>query len=331
MQKDNEEGRLKSLQAQGRRRAAAACCWFALLQGLAPAAHGAPCAPPGPVLAPWGSLAGARVAPRPAGLPGPGGVTASGPYLPFLAPAVVAARGNVVYVLDAGRRQIFAYDQITQSMAALAGYDAGAVSALAVGPDLSVYVADLAQQQVLHFSIDGRQLPAFRSGFDLARPSALALEQPGGALYVADSLYRQVLAFNSLGRVSSVLKPDPGVDIDAMALGPDGMYLVDRTSAHVLVLGAHGAPRYVLGAGTLVSPGPIAVDRYNRVFVADGDNTIQVYADGKFAGSEGAGSFSRIAALWLDHNILYVADSGAARVAIMRVAPPCARETPHGP
>jgi len=326
------ESGVNSHRAQGGCRAIAACCLLALLHALAPLALArAACAPPGPVLSVQGTLAGARVVARAEGLGALGMGNAPGPYLPFLAPAAVAARGNFVYVLDAGRRQVFIYDQAMQSMAPLARYDASSASALAVGADRSLYVADLAQQQVLHFSIDGRQLAPFRSQFDLVRPSALVLEQVAGALLVADSQYRHVVAFDSLGRVSGVLEPEPGIGIDAMARGPDGLYLVDRSSAQVHVLDRYGVPRYALGAGVLTSPGPIAVDSYNRVFVADGENSIKVFAGARLVSSEGAGSFSRIAALWLENDLLYVADSGAARVFIMRVAPPCPREVQHGP
>lgn len=305
------------------RRARAAWLSLALLlPWLAGAAQAEDCARPGRALLSLEStLAGARLAPRPASPAGPIG------YLPFLAPSAVAARGNIIYVLDSGRRQIFVYDQSLQTMAPLGRYDAGSASALAPGADLSLYVADVAAQQVLHFSLDGRALPGFKNAIELARPAALALAAPGPTLYVADSLYRQVVVFSSLGRVLGVLRPDPSGSIDAMARGPDGLYLVDRGQRQVLVLDPDGIPRYALGKGSLVSPGALAVDRYNRVFVAEGfDNTVKVYGGAALIASEGAGRFSRIAGMWIENNMLYVADSGNARVFVLRIAPPCAPE-----
>ena len=45
-----------------------------------------------------------------------------------------------------------------------------------------------------------------------------------------------LVVFNSLGRVLSALRSREGRSIEAMAHGPDGLYLVDRLSRQVVVI-----------------------------------------------------------------------------------------------
>lgn len=287
-----------------------------------------------PVLVPWTTLAGARIAARPSPLSAlPRKLDFAG-YLPWLSPTMVAARGNIVYVVDDGRRQIFQYDLAQQTMTPFAAYSAGAVSGIAVAPDLSLYVADINARRVLHFSVDGRLLRTFGNDLEVARPVAVLFDEASGNILVADSLYNHVVVFNSLGRVLSVLQSSEGRSMEAMVQGPDGLYLLDRLGKQVVVIGQDGADRYTLGNGTLKNPGAIAVDRFNRVFVSDSfDNTIKIYAHGQLVASFGGtganpAAFNRITSLWLEQNMLYVADSLNARIQTFRLAPPCVKEQP---
>nr|MDP2191900.1 hypothetical protein [Rhodoferax sp.] len=289
-----------------------------------------------PLLTPWATLAGAWVAaPRPSPSSSLPRKPAFGAYLSWQSPTAVAARGNYVYVVDGGRRQIFRYDLAQQTMTPFTDYAAGAVSAITVAPDLSLYVADTNARQVLHFSFDGRLLQRFSNDMEMARPVAVLLDESSGRLWVADSLRNQVLVFNSLGRVLSALRSREGRSIEAMAQGPDGLYLVDRLSRQVVVIGQDGTDIAVLGKGTLKMPGVIAVDRYNRVFVSDSfDNTIKVYEQGQLVASVGGSgaipaSFNRITSLWMDQNMLYVADSLNARIQTFHVASPAVKGRAH--
>jgi DNA-binding beta-propeller fold protein YncE len=288
-----------------------------------------------PLLNPWVTLAGARITARPNPLSALPRMPAFTGYLPWLSPSVVAARGNFVYVVDDGRRQIFLYDLAQQTMSPFAAYSAGAVTGITIAPDMSLYVADINARQVLHFSVDGRLLQRFGNDMEVARPVSVLLDEPSGNILVADSLYNHVVVFNSLGRVLSVLQSSEGRSIEAMARGPDGLYLVDRLSKQVVVIGQDGADRYILGNGTLKNPGAIAVDRFNRVFVSDSfDNTIKIYEHGQLAASFGGSgatpaSFNRITSLWLEQNMLYVADSLNARIQTFRVTAQGVKERPH--
>lgn len=302
----------------------------ALLACAAPA-QGAACATGGtPLLTSVSSIAGARSAPRPPAPPAPGApMPQFGPaYLPWLAPAALATRANYLFVADSGRRHVVAYDLAQQTVSVVAPYPASGNAPIAAGPDLSLYVGDQAARRVLHYGFDGRALAPFENAMELARPVGLALDQAGGKLLVADGLYKHVVVFGALGRVMAALRPEQARSIDAMAHGPDGLYLADRLARQVAVIGLDGADQYTLGPGTLRMPAALAVDRHNRVFVADAfDGAIKVFAGRQeLAADASAPRFTRIAALVAERDLLYVADAGAARIAVLRVAPPCAGE-----
>lgn len=249
-------------------------------------------------------------------------------HLTWQWPTAVAARGNYIYVVDGGRRQIFRYDLSMQTMTPFADYEASSVSGIAVARDLSLYVVDTNARQVLHFAFDGRLLQKFANDMELTRPVAALPDERSANVLVADNLRSQVVVFNSLGRVLSALRPMAARSIEAMAQGPDGLYLVDRINRQIVVIGPDGAERYILGKDTLKMPGAIAVDSFNRVFVSDiFDNTIKVYERQQLVATVGGNgsnlaSFNRVTGLSIDQNMLYVVDSLNARIQTFRVALP---------
>lgn len=249
-------------------------------------------------------------------------------YLPWLAPVAVAARSQLLYVADAGRQTIYRYDLAQQNMSPFAPFPvpaAGTVPAMAVAPDLSLYVSDGAGRRVLHYGVDGRLLRTFADELGLARPSGLALAADGSVL-VADNLYRHVLRFDSLGHLRELIEPDQARSIDGLAAGASGLYLLDRLGRQVLALAPDGQLRAVIGAGALALAGPLALDGYQRLYVGDrADNTVKVYQDDQLLDAgPAAPRFGRIDGLALEGDTLYVADSARARVVLLRVARPCA-------
>lgn len=273
----------------------------------------------GELLRPLTELAGAR----------PGALSGSAAerdgYIRLRYPTAVSARGNDVYLVDAGLRRIFRYDSAQQTLARFTTLTPDAGTSVYAAPDLSVYVIDPARGQVLHFTRGGIPLPSLSSTGNLARPVSVAADEGGGRVLVACGLYDQIVVFNSLGRPLSVIKPQQVRAVAAIALGPDGIYVVDRLARQVVVLERDGAFRHAFGAGELIEPGAIAVSRDNLVFVGDNfDHTVKVYRDGLLvskAGGAGAApdSFSGIAGLAVDGSLLYVTDSQNARVQIMLI------------
>lgn len=281
-----------------------------------------------PLLMPRATLSGARVTTQPNPVFGVAPGQLSNAYLQWISPTLVASRNSFLYVVDSGRRQIFRYDSMRQAMLPFADIAAASVRAIAIAGDLSLYVLDGGARQVLHFSIDGRPLSRFGNELEVARPIAMLLDEANGQILVADSLYNHIVIFNNFGHIVAALKPAAARSIEAMAAGPDGLYLVDKISRQVVVIGRDGEHRYAFGADALAQPNAIAVDRYNRVFVSDGfDNTIKIFEQENMVASiGGTGStpafFNRITGLWLEHDMLYVADSLNGRIQTFQVASP---------
>ena len=252
-------------------------------------------------------------------------------YQPWLAPTAVAARGHYLYVYDQGRRHIYRYDLARQAVTPFIDFTHGPVAGMAVGADMSLYVVDAGARQVLHIAADGRLLPTLSNEFDLGRPVAVSLDERTGRVWVADSLFNQLVLFNSLGRLMTTLKSDELHSTAAMAWGPDGAYIVDRVSRQVVVLGQDGATRYTLGEGTLQMPAGIAVDRFNRVFVIDSfDDTLKIYEQGQLVqvlrSGEASRPFRGLASVWIDQSTLYLADTMNARIVSFRLMAPRLRE-----
>lgn len=289
------------------------------------------------LLKPWQTITGALL--QPTLTPAFGNLTKTGitGHLTFLSPTQVAARNNLVYVVDAGYRQIFRYDATQMAMSRFAEYPAASVAGIVVAPDMSLYVVDPPTRKVLHFSQDGRLLRTIGSDQALGRPVAIVLDEQTGQLLVADSLYNHVVAFSSLGLPLGTLKSLQAHSIDSMARGPDGLYLIDRPGRQVVVIGLDGIDRYTFGEGVLKDPLAIVVDRYNRAFISDGfDNTIKVFEAGELVAEFGGGvgsplNFNRITSLALDHGGLYVADSLNTRIQVFHVSPPAVPETARTP
>lgn len=288
------------------------------------------------ILQPWTEITGAQAGTSPQGQPAqmnsPPGTAG---YIALRRPAAMSARGNDIYLLDAGLRRIFRYDNLQQTLTPFAttlSVEAG--MSLYAAPDMSVYVTDPAHEQVLHFNWDGTPLPSLVSRGNMARPVSVVVDERNGQVLVADGLFNRIIAFDNLGMTLSVFKPQQVLSIASMVTGPDGIYLVDRLAKRIVVLGWDGAFRYAFGADALSEPGAIAVSRDNLVFISDNFNdTIRIYRGqrtrgnnlvlaGKIGGVGVApGSFNGIGGLAVSDDLLYVADSLNARVQIMLIDP----------
>lgn len=278
------------------------------------------------LLEPWISLTGGM--PALPSRPGMGGFFG---HTQLMQPTAVSVQHGEVYLIDAGLRRIFRYDRGQQTLVPFTNLSADAAMNVYAAPDMTVYVTDPARSRVLQLTRDGYLLQTFSSNIHLARPVAVTVDERDGRVLVADGMHDHIVVFNRLGTLLSVIVPRGGQDlarsIAAMASGPDGLYLTDRFSRQVVVLGRDGAYIHAFGKGTLVDPGAIAVDRGNRVFVSDRfDNTIKVYHDGmlleSFGGSGSApGYFNQVTGLCESQGLLYVADSLNARIQIMLVEP----------
>lgn len=254
-------------------------------------------------------------------------------------PVGVAARGNDVYIADAGLHQILRYDRARETLsvfAPLRGISANQTVGLFVARDQSLLIANPAESRVVLLDRTGRARQVFVDDFNLARPFAVIALDARGEVWVADGLHNHIVVFSSLGRSLRVI--DLGTRallrrVGAMGMGAKGIYLSDRGARKLVLISAEDAEQ-IEPRDLPFDTGAIALDADNRLFVAGvTDDTISVLVDGVAVarvGGSGAGplQFNQITALAFDENLLYVADSLNARVQVFLVGPAEPQSTP---
>jgi DNA-binding beta-propeller fold protein YncE len=283
------------------------------------------------LLTPWLSINGGwRVDPQQPFRATP----SAGPRLMFVQPVGVAVQGDVLLVADAGARTLWRLDRSRDSMAPFAPFTGGSPeqgASLQLGNDFSAWVALPAEHSVVQYDARAREARRWRDDANAPRPVAVAVPEDRSQILVGDAGTSQVVVFNPLGRTVGVLRSDRSPvlqSIAAMALGPGGLYVLDRIAQQVVLLNARGDVVEVIGENQLVRPRALAVDRSGRLFVSDDvDQRIKVFRGAELLGTAGGfgggpGRFGRIEAMAVDGNLLYVADSLNARVQVMLVAPP---------
>lgn len=282
------------------------------------------------LLSPWLSLSGGwRGDPRPLL-----GTAVAGPRLSFVRPVGVAALGDTVLVADAGARTLWHLNRGRDTMTPFAPFT-GTVAeygaSLHIGADLAVWAALPAEHEVVQYDFRGRVVRRWRDEANIPQPVAVAVPDDRSEVLIADGASGRIAVYDPLGRALALFGAGvPGAlqSIAAMCLGPLGLYVLDRAAQQVIVFDRNGRVREAIGEHQLVRPRALAVDRSGRVFVSDDfDQQIKVFRGGALLGvaggfGSGPGRFARIEALALDANLLYVADSGNARVQVMLVAPP---------
>ncbi len=282
------------------------------------------------LISPLFALPGARLVPATdrAGTPLPRAGAA--PFTSFIHPIAAAARGNDLYIADSGAGKIFRFDLALSVMTEVPSAPAALGARLAVGSDFSLYVLDQSRRRVLKLGRDGRVLAIFADALNLSRPIALAVDEPRGLVYVADELYRHLVAFHPLGAAGQVihLRGDDRnrvMSIAAMAIAPDAIHVSDASCRCVAVVARDGSVRATYGHQEIGQPGAIAIDRHGRVFVADVfDGSVKVFAAGRLIDHVPAAVLGvrEVSDLSVSEYRLLVADGAGARVAVMRIARP---------
>jgi len=323
--------------ASARRRLCAACA--AVLLGAC--AAGAPdtkpreLGQPAPdaMLVPWTSVDGARVALAADATGTPR--LAAGPltYHRFVHVASAAIFGSDLYVADSGAAAVFRMDLDSQVMTRVPAVAANLGTRLLVGEDYSLYVLDTLSRRVLRFARSGRLLATYAAGLDLASPVSVAVQEPGGAVYVADGLQQQIVAFHPLGGGARVIAlrgaaRNPVRSIAALAAGRDALYASDPACGCIARVAWDGTVLGTFGHGLLAQPGPIAADRFGRIYVADAfQRSLHVFVEGRLVRTWGAAAFGldRLDDVKIAGESIALVDGRRAQVVLQRVLPPPAR------
>ncbi len=262
-----------------------------------------------------------------------GGVLTGQKYVRFVRPVQVAARGNFVFVVDAGAQLLYRYDLSIDQLKVvmdLKGVTAGEVSDIYVYQDHSFLLVDPDSARVLHFNRNGRLIRVIEDSLNLIRPVAVTYDEQMGRLLIADGSSDDILVFTSTGQLQGVigsrgLSDGRFLNITAITTGGAGIYVTARLGHRVQVMGRDGSHVDTFQPDTVVFPLAVAVDRGLNAFVSDYlDNSIKVFRDGLFLESiggsgSGPGRFKLISDLWYDGGFLYAVDSLNGRIQILRV------------
>ena len=253
----------------------------------------------------------------------------------LIEPVAVGGTEGLLYIVDAGAKIVYKYDLAVNDIVPvkdIAVHFKGNMGNIYVARDRSFYIVDSIGKQVLHFSELGILKNRFQDYANLSRPIDVLVDEENGDVLVADGSFSHIVVFNALGKtVRSIGKRGAGPGrfraITSMTRGADGLFLLDRLELPAQVISLDGQYQYSFGESDLIFPTSIAVDRDQRVYISDkSDNTIRVYQNGqllmKFGGGGSApGRFRMITGLWVNGNMLYVADSFNGRVQVLRINP----------
>jgi len=254
-------------------------------------------------------------------------------HVRFVRPVQVAARGNFVFVVDAGSQLLYRYDLSRDQLEVvmdLRGVTAGEVSDIYVYQDHSFLLVDPDSGRVLHFNRNGRLIRTIEDRLNLIRPVAVTYDEEMGRVLIADGSSDDILVFTTTGQLQGVIgsrgvSEGKFLNITAITTGGTGIYVTARLGHRVQVMGRDGSHVNTFQPDTVVFPLAIAVDRGLNTFVSDYlDNSIKVFRDGLFLESiggsgAGPGRFKRISDLWYDGGFLYAVDSLNGRIQILRV------------
>lgn len=262
----------------------------------------------------------------------------------FRRPNAVAARDQILYIVDAGLALVFEYDRMSARLKVLTdlkGMIAGDAADIYVANDRSFYIADTLGGRVLHFSANGRLQRTIMDDQNLRRPVAISVDEANGDVYVADGGLDHILVFNSGGKLFRAVGSrgdDEGEfrDITGMVRDRNGNFLVTtRLGYRAQTMDNEGRFLYQFDKDTLVFPNAIAVDQDGRTFVSDFiDNSIKIFEEGHLVAVEGGsgvapGRFKGITDLWVDGGFLYAADSLNGRIQVFRIAARTAKQAVH--
>ncbi len=201
----------------------------------------------------------------------------------------VSGDGRRVWVLDAARVAIFAFDRAAQRarVLSLSGLPVGPLAPFGLAADAAdtLYVTDQSSRSVVVLTPEGRLVRAF--GRDsLARPVGCAVDAKRGLLYVVDTpagreAAHRVAVFALSGRFLRWLGAR-GLENGQfnyptyVTVSPDGeVHVVDTLNWRVQVFDAEGRFLRAFGRhgdarGDFDRPKGVAIDRFSNLYVADG-------------------------------------------------------------
>lgn len=274
------------------------------------------------VLVPLRTISGGRLVLKssPTGVPIP--QDGFGPLTQFVFPVAVAADSYNLYVADAGARRLYRFDPLIDAMSVVPGVAVTPQTRLALGRDLSIYVAaSPGAVPLLRYDRAGRLLMEINPQLGAARYDDVAVDQDNGVIYGLDRAFGRLEEINPLGRAATLLNDEVlGQSPTAIAWDDHQLYIAGAHCGCVVALSTRSRTRRVLPTG-LRQPSAIAARDGWLVVLDTLERKLSVFYHGEFRGTAGAETLGLFdpQGLALAGGMLYVADAGGRRVAIFRL------------
>lgn len=278
-------------------------------------------------LVPWLQIASVNLAARvdPSGSPLPG--SGAGAPVRLVRPNAVAMRAGELYVADAGLGSVLHIVIGSGTANAIVAAPAQPGVRVQATGDRSLYLLDPPTRRVVRFSPSGSTLQTFAvPAGPVGLPVALAVDETRGVILLADATFNQLVVMPLLGgSVYPVIPRGTSARLSSLfgvASGADGFYAADLLCRCVTLFAPNGTVIASFGRESLVNPSAIAVDRDERIYVADRANrTLKIFAGGRQIAVFTAAQLgvTEITDLALDEGALAIADGAGGKIALLRV------------
>lgn len=257
-----------------------------------------------------------------------------GAFLALQLPVAAAARELDLFIADAGINRILRFDGTRQSMGPVADFAARPGTRLLAQPDGSLTVLDPGTGSLLRLTRTGALLARISNESLLAGVVDLALDESTGTLWLADQAQSRVVQMRPGLEATIALQPTTADGtavgrLNALAMAAGRLYVIDASSRQVREIARDGRVLASYGQDELKLPRGIAVDRHQRVFVADGfDQTLHVFRDGLHVARIGAAALGAIELreVRIHGDTMSVVDGIGRRVLVFRVRVPVMRQ-----
>ena len=246
--------------------------------------------------------------------------------------SAVAASGGYLFLIDSTTSSLLRIDSVSGEMLLLRALRDATTPGVYVRPDLVVYVVDRQNRAIIELDESGYERHVFREPGLVAMPVDVVMADWGSSLIVADEMTQRLVMFESFSTLTGFLPHALAPvrvagSIAAIAASEGSVFVLDSAAREVTQLDLEGRLVATYGEDTLMSPVAIAVDRCERIFVADGHPDGLFVTSQEFYGTSSRAALPReivstVTDLWIDGNDLYVA-AGVSGVWMLSIEPGC--------
>ena len=253
--------------------------------------------------------------------------------------AITQTSNNILFVADPGVKGIHRFD-LKNKRYSLVRMGEGKVLpspvGMAVDRNDNVYVVDSELAQL--FKIENNKKEAVIVSLDesLTQPTSIAIDPNNNSLYITDTATHQIKQFSSDGKLKSIIgkrgTAEGEFNYPTMIWKDKAgqLYVTDSLNFRIQIFDHEGKFIQTFGkqgggSGELSRPKGVATDNDGHVYVVDGlFNVFQLFdKTGKFllhvgGQGQGQGEFWLPTGIFINDNVIYVADSHNRRVQVFR-------------